>query len=39
MQLMGENVTEAYVDHLLSETDTDRDGKISYEEFLSIYGI
>lgn len=36
MHLMNENVTEEDVDHLLAETDTDKDGQINYEEFIRM---
>ena len=33
---MGENLSEADLDKLLNESDTDKDGQINYEEFIRM---
>ena len=36
MKLMGENLSEADLDKLLNDSDTDKDGQINYEEFIRM---
>jgi len=36
MKLMGESLTEADLDKLLMDSDTDKDGQINYEEFIRM---
>ncbi|EJK61779.1 hypothetical protein THAOC_17678 [Thalassiosira oceanica] len=37
MQLLGENVTGNHIERLIEEVDRDGDGRISFEEFFSMF--
>lgn len=36
-EILGEHADESYIDILLSEADFEKDGRISYEEFLRVF--
>ena len=36
METFGENLTEAEIQTMMSEADTDQDGLVDYEEFLRM---
>ncbi len=35
--MLGNHESEEYIDQLINEVDYQKDGKISYQEFLSVF--